>query len=969
MKLYDKSVLKKTIALLLTCIFILYPVSADDEVQTDSIEQTDNDSYFFESPNEGSYINYIKDCEQKGAKDTSDLIIQFGTEAITSFDGKPDIRAAYENAEKPVLIWEKNESFIEWTITVPQSGFYNLNVEYITIENSVDTPKRTLLIDGNLPFKEATGINFYRLWTDNGMIREKYNGDEIRPKIEEIKVWQNRYLYDASRLYTEPLRLFFVKGSHTVRFEYVRGDLAIQKLELTSPVTYKSYNELQKEYNQKDYKNANIEIRIQAEDKTVRTASNIQMGYDEDPATVPSSRDNRVLNVIGGSNWSSLGHTISWKFKVTQTGLYKLYMRSLQNYNDGLSIYRQIRIDDQVPFQEWNAYEFKYQNGWQMEELSNEKGVPYLLYLREGEHTLSMTSVLGPVTEMVNNLELDAFALSEIIQNIILITGNNPDLNFDYEIGKNAPQIIKQLKDIGDRIPSQIEQIKSFSSYKPSILNNLLILKTQIEEMINDPYLIPRKLNDINNLQMAIGDWITILRSSPLMLDYIVFAPEDQTIENGKSSIWQRIEKFIQNFIKSFYEDYDSVNKTVASDMKIEKVIDVWVARGKEWVELMKELTDDSFTSKTGIGVRYNIVPAGQLNVGGLNTLMLANASGTAPDVACGVESGLPVEFGIRGATADLTQFSDYKEIEKFFVPNVNIPFQYNNRIYALPETMSFMVQFYRTDILKKLGISPPDTWEELCTVVLPRLRQNNMNFYYMPVIQSFTPILYQNDGSYYKEDGLTCTLDSDEAYSAFIKWTELYSVYKMPMAANFFNRFRSGEMPIGISDFNLYTQLSVAAPELQGRYAIAPMIGTRKKDNTIDRTAGGGVTGILIMEQSKHKQEAWKFMKWWMSRDTQVQYGYTVESYFGVSARWATANYEAFQLMPWDSKDLEVIKKQYSYYKDMPTVLGGYFTSRHMNNAWNRIVMNKINPRDSLEKAIKDINAEMRSKQRQYLS
>lgn len=967
LKVYRIPFWKRVFTGSLTWAVVLCALTAGTPVLAETAARSES-SVRFDSPNEGGYRSYINRLETDGAQNTVDMYESFGCDRLTNYDGTADVRSGYEGATQPVLVWEDEAAYAEWTVTAPQTGFYELHVQYMTIGNSVDTPKRTLLIDGEQPFKEASGINFYRLWTDNGNKRMKANGDELRPKAEEQKVWQTRPLYDGSRLYTAPLRLHLTQGDHIVRLEYVRGALAIQKLMLVSPENIPTYAEKAQEYARNGYTEASEDSRIEAETLTVRTDSSIQMQYDEDPASYPSAMHNRVLNTIGGNSWSTLGQTITWTFEVPQTGLYKLYMRSLQNYNDGMSIFRKIEIDGKVPFREMEAYAFQNRDGWRVEQLQDEEGSPYLFYLEEGKrHTLSMTNVLGPAADVVNALELDAFALSEIIQNIILITGNTPDLNFNYEIDRYAPNIIEDLRELGDRIPEQIEQIEALSRYKPAILNNLLLLQKQIRDMVEDPFRIPRKLNEITNVQMAIGDWITLLRSSPYMLDYIVLAPPSQELEKGQSTFWQRVVKFVRNFMKSFIEDYDSIDGLNGGG-EMNSVIDVWVARGKEWVEIMKEITDEDFTPKTGIGVRYNIVPAGQLNVGGLNTLMLANASGTAPDVACGVDSGLPVEFGIRGATVDLSGFPDYKTVESSFVKNVNTPFHYQDAVFALPETMSFMVQFYRTDVLSKLGIEPPDTWEELYGEVLPRLKQNNMNFYYMPSIQSFTPILYQNGGRYYSENGLHCALNTDEAYSAFVQWTNLYNLYKVPISGNFFNRFRSGEMPIGISDFNFYTQLSVAAPELQGRYSIAPMIGTRRSDGTIDRTAGGGVTGIVMMDQTEQPDQAWAFMKWWMSEETQVQYGYAVESYFGVSARWASANYAAFQQLPWDAKDLKVIREQYSFYQDIPVVLGGYFTSRHLNNAWNRIIMEKVNPRDSLEKAVKDIEKEMISKQRQYL-
>lgn len=47
--------------------------------------------------------------------------------------------------------------------------------------------------------------------------------------------------------------------------------------------------------------------------------------------------------------------------------------------------------------------------------------------------------------------------------------------------------------------------------------------------------------------------------------------------------------------------------------------------------------------------------------------------------------------------------------------------------------------------------------------------------------------------------------------------------------------------------------------------------------------------------------------------------------------------------------------------------VLGGYFTGRHIQNAWNRVVLQGTNPREALELAVKDIDRELAKKQEEF--
>ena len=70
---------------------------------------------------------------------------------------------------------------------------------------------------------------------------------------------------------------------------------------------------------------------------------------------------------------------------------------------------------------------------------------------------------------------------------------------------------------------------------------------------------------------------------------------------------------------------------------------------------------------------------------------------------------------------------------------------------------------------------------------------------------------------------------------------------------------------------------------------------------------------------------------------------------------------------MAWAQDDLEVIKEMWKHYREVPVVLGGYFTTRYLTNAWNSTVISGQNLRDSLENAVFEINRELETKQEEY--
>lgn len=312
-----------------------------------------------------------------------------------------------------------------------------------------------------------------------------------------------------------------------------------------------------------------------------------------------------------------------------------------------------------------------------------------------------------------------------------------------------------------------------------------------------------------------------------------------------------------------------------------------------------------------------------------------------------------------------MSQFDDFEEIAERFLPNIFIPYRYMDGIYALPETMDFTAMFYRKDIIDELGIRLPDTREDLYNHVLPILYQNGLGFNYPA---SFAQFIYQHGANYYIDDGMKSGLGTPEAYRAFKECSELYTNYAIPVVASFFNRMRTGEMPIGIGNYSLYMQLSVAAPELAGRWGIAPIPGTKRADGTVDRS-NGVLSGEcdIIMNQTENPDAAWEFLKWWTSDSVQTEFAREIESLVGAEARWNTANLEAFTNLAWSREDLAVIEEHWEWGRGIPVVLGGYFTDRHLNNAWNRVVVSGQGVRDALEEAVEDIDRELRMKQEEY--
>ena len=157
--------------------------------------------------------------------------------------------------------------------------------------------------------------------------------------------------------------------------------------------------------------------------------------------------------------------------------------------------------------------------------------------------------------------------------------------------------------------------------------------------------------------------------------------------------------------------------------------------------------------------------------------MLTASIANKGPDIALQVSASDPVNYAMRGAAEDLSGYDGFDTVCQNFNQNSLTAFQYQGGVYALPETMSFPMLFYRKDILQKLGIDINDikTWDDVIKI-LPVIQSNNMNFG-LPAFSSVTVstapntyfmFLYQNGGQIYKDGGKAINLDDKVSLDAF---------------------------------------------------------------------------------------------------------------------------------------------------------------------------------------------------------
>ncbi len=858
------------------------------------------------------------------------------------------------------LLWTDEIEWIEWEITVPEAGEYRLELTYCPLKDTGMDIRRGVQIGGESQHTDHENVALSRYWAFTGEPFINTIGDEVSPMQAETLRWRTAPLMDGEGLETRPLTFRLEAGANILRLQFVSEGIALRTLTAVKPEQTLSYGEWETIFRQEGYTDARGTLRFEAEDALAeKNSSTVFMSSDSEPSMVPANGNNKKINMVGG--WQ-VATEATWSFTVTETGLYELYLRDNVSGQDNMSTYCTVRVDGEVPYAELWEYALPYSTRWRTETLRTAEGKPMKFYLEAGEHTLSVRTVCGPLNEAYRLLYSDYMDLTRLIRDIIKVTGSTPDVNYDYQITTAIPTLVPRLQTLVDNLTEVEGQVEELTGDSSRLANQIHSVIVQFTELVKKPDTIPRRLSDLQTLTNTYASVVTAMKSASFALDSFWWAAPEEAVEDYKSNIFQKIGVFFRDFYLSFVRDYTA---TAAMGDEIDSVIDVWVARGKEWAEIIQRLTDTYFTPEYKVGVRINVLPTGQLNAGGVNPIMLSIAAGKEPDVALGVSANSPFEYAIRNAAADLSRMEGFDRVYGQFLPGLFIPMTYNEGVYGLPESATARVMYYRTDIFEELGLEPPDTWDEVYNTVLPLLYKNGME---MCIPNMYDVFLYQNGGRYYTEDGLRSGLDSREAYLAFAELISLYTDYGVPVAMSFFNRFRTGEVPIGIDTISSYMMFRSAAPEIAGRWAIAPIPGKEKEDGEIDRSYAGMLgEACFILNSSAEKENGWKYISWWTSNETQIQFQRDVESRMGTQARWLSANTAAFESLPWTKDERAALEVSRRWGTDAPQVIGGYFSGRHITNAFTRCVVDGDKPRDSLEECVEDINVELIRRQKDF--
>lgn len=857
-----------------------------------------------------------------------------------------------------------DDGWAEWTFEVPQDGLYQVELAYMAADEASGDVELAATVDGALPFREMNAQAFKRRYVQNGEITTNKAGNDVKPEVTEVFVWSEASLRDSSGYVQEPFLLALKAGAHTLRLTGSRGSLAVQALTLREGDTHPAYADYLAYHREQGHEviEASGISPIQAEDLAYKTDLSILPTADRSsPYTTPQSAANSRLNTVGGSNWKRIGEAVTWTVDVKQAGLYRIAPRYRQNILDGIFTSRRLLIDGEVPFAEAAALRFEYNSDWQLEPLGGAED-PYLFYLDEGTHTLTLEVAIGDVAEVIGMVQEAQTQLNAVYRKIIMISGPSPDQYRDYNFEALIPDEIAELAKQRDALQHVVDFIDQQTGADGSYTSIMKKIIFQLDKMAEKPASIAKYLEQFKANLGSLGTWLMTASEQPLQIDCLYLVGSSDELPKADAGFFGSAWFGLQSFFYSFFADYSSVGQ--GGGEVYDRSLKVWVQTGRDQAEILRQLIDTGFSQEQKAAVELELVPAG--------TLLQSVLAGLGPDVVLNNAASEPINYAVRNAVEDLTQFPDFEEVAEWFHPSALVPYTYQGKVYALPETFSFLMFFYRKDIFEEAELEVPETWEDLIELI-PDLQRRNLEMAFPKDLNAYALLLYQNGGELYVNEGESTNLNSNTALNTFVEFTEMFTLYDLPFTYDFANRFRSGEMPCGIADYTVYNQLTVFAPEIKGLWDFIPVPGkTDAEGNSTSVSVGTGM-GDMILTGAKDKELAWEFLKWWMRADTQSTFAKDMETVLGPAGKQPTANMEALTNMTWTSHEYGNLLSQLETVRAVPEVPGGYYLSRVITFALNRVYNGSgtqnmaENPVEVLSEYIQELNDELTRKREEF--
>lgn len=252
-------------------------------------------------------------------------------------------------------------------------------------------------------------------------------------------------------------------------------------------------------------------------------------------------------------------------------------------------------------------------------------------------------------------------------------------------------------------------------------------------------------------------------------------------------------------------------------------------------------------------------------------------------------------KFAAANWLQDLSEKVDQQQLKEAYLQGDIEGGTYQNKLYRMPLRSDGGMLYYRTDLLKKSGFEPPDTFQELIKISKELQQQDLAEWGYVwqgkqyeGLSAMFIEILKGYGGFWVNPETNEVGLDKPESIEAvdFLR-TTIEAGISPPGVTTYAEEetrrlFQSGNT-VFLRNWP-YVYPLASESEIAGQFAIKPMVHAPGEDSG----ACLGGWGLGIVKSTKHPEEAWEVIQYF--NKPEIQRKFIVETGF-VPARKSLFN------------------------------------------------------------------------------
>jgi multiple sugar transport system substrate-binding protein len=292
----------------------------------------------------------------------------------------------------------------------------------------------------------------------------------------------------------------------------------------------------------------------------------------------------------------------------------------------------------------------------------------------------------------------------------------------------------------------------------------------------------------------------------------------------------------------------------------------------------VRDMTADFMKANPDIKVNAEFVPYEGLR----DKTLLSQGAGSGYDVVL-FDVIWPAEYAENKVLVDVTDRIT-PDMQKAIMPGAWTTVEYKGKAYGMPWILDTKYLFYNTEMLKKAGISaPPKTWDELISQAKTIKDKGIVEYPIVwswaqaeAVICDYTMLLASYGGNFLTDDGKPAFQSGGGVQALDYMVKSVADGVTNPNSKEYLEEdvrrvFSSGQAAFALNWTYMYNLANdPKESKIAGNVGVVPGPGVSGK---LDASAVNGSMGLGITTASKHPDEAWKYIMFMTSLDTQSKY------------------------------------------------------------------------------------------------